>query len=61
MIKNRKPSKSEDEWLTGILKNVKDGKLSVARAIKELSVLPYEEMSFAKVDHHRNFRVVFLK
>ena len=59
MMMNRKPSKSEDEWLTGILQNVKTGKLSIAHAIKELSVLPYEEMNYAKVDHHRNFRVGF--
>ena len=59
MVKNKKPAKPADEWLSGILKNVKTGKLTVDQAIKELSVLPYEEMDFAKVDHHRNVRVGF--
>jgi NCAIR mutase (PurE)-related protein len=59
MVNNKKPTKPADEWLTGILINVRAGKLTVDRAIQELSVLPYEEMDFAKVDHHRNVRVGF--
>ncbi|MBN1367926.1 MAG: nickel pincer cofactor biosynthesis protein LarB [Dehalococcoidales bacterium] len=59
MVNNKKPTKAADEWLTGVLKKVKAGKLTVNQALKELSVLPYEEMDFAKVDHHRNVRVGF--
>jgi pyridinium-3,5-biscarboxylic acid mononucleotide synthase len=47
------------QWISDTLKKVKSGKLSVAEALRELSVLPYEEMTFAKVDHHRNVRTGF--
>lgn len=46
-------------WLENILEKVKTGELSVTQARHELSVLPYEEMNFAKVDHHRHMRVGF--
>jgi pyridinium-3,5-biscarboxylic acid mononucleotide synthase len=47
------------EWLSQTLKKVKSGELSVAAAIEELSVLPYEELSYAKIDHHRSLRSAF--
>lgn len=47
------------DWLTRTLERVKSGELSVGQATRELSVLPYEEMSFAKVDHHRGMRTGF--
>lgn len=47
------------EWLVRILEKVKSGDLSMAQAIQELSILPYEELSFAKIDHHRGIRVGF--
>ena len=59
MEKNKKQVKATDKWLTDILKSVKSGNLSVMQAMRELSVLPYEEMNFAKVDHHRNVRTGF--
>ncbi len=46
-------------WLSVILEKVKSGKISVAEAEQELRLLPYEELSFAKVDHHRNLRLGF--
>lgn len=39
-----------------IIKAVKAGKLSVEAAFEGLRDLPYEELSFAKVDHHRHLR-----
>ncbi len=33
---------------------VKEGRLSVEKAVERLSHLPYEDLSFAKVDHHRH-------
>lgn len=48
-----------DEWLRVILEKVKAGELSPAEATRELSALPYEELSFAKVDHHRHLRTGF--
>jgi NCAIR mutase (PurE)-related protein len=46
-------------WVSAILAKVKSGELSVAQAAQELRVLPYEDLSFAKVDHHRNIRLGF--
>jgi NCAIR mutase (PurE)-related protein len=42
--------------LKKILSSVKSGKLSIDTAFKRLKLLPYEDLSFAKVDHHRNIR-----
>jgi len=39
-----------------ILSSVKSGKISVESAIDKLKHLPYEDISFAKVDHHRHLR-----
>lgn len=47
------------EWLLRTLDKVKSGDMSTEEALKELSILPYEDLSFAKVDHHRNMRVGF--
>src|SRR5665811_941601 len=48
-----------NDWLTGIMQKVKDGEISVEKAVKDLSVLPYEELDFAKLDHHRSVRTGF--
>ena len=45
--------------VTKLLQNVKDGRLSVEEAEKELKHLPYEELGFAKLDHHRKTRQGF--
>jgi NCAIR mutase (PurE)-related protein len=46
-----------DHKLIGnILDAVKAGRLSVEDAVKKLRHLPYEDMRFAKVDHHRHLR-----
>jgi NCAIR mutase (PurE)-related protein len=47
------------QWLASILKSVKSGNLSIEQGLQELSILPYEDLDFAKVDHHRNLRVGF--
>ncbi len=39
-----------------ILQSIQSGKLSVGEAFKKLKHLPYEDLSFAKVDHHRHIR-----
>ncbi len=49
-----------------ILESIKSGNLSVDTAFKKLQHLPYEDLSFAKVDHHRYIRqgipeVIFAK
>jgi len=52
-------SQPVQDWLTRTLQRLKSGELSVSDAARELSVLPYEDMSFAKVDHHRHMRIGF--
>jgi pyridinium-3,5-biscarboxylic acid mononucleotide synthase len=52
--------------LLKILESVQSGKLSPAAAIERLKHLPFEDLGFAKVDHHRALRqgfaeVVFAK
>jgi NCAIR mutase (PurE)-related protein len=42
--------------IKNILKSVKSGKVSIERALDALKHLPYEDLSFAKIDHHRNIR-----
>jgi NCAIR mutase (PurE)-related protein len=45
-----------NDKIKGILKSVKKGAVSVDHALAQLKHLPYEEMKFAKVDHHRHLR-----
>src|SRR5215469_17437991 len=52
--------------LLKILETVQSGKLSPGAAIERLKHLPFEDLGFAKVDHHRALRqgfaeVVFAK
>jgi NCAIR mutase (PurE)-related protein len=39
-----------------ILEAIKSGKLSINSAFNELKHLPFEDLSFARVDHHRHIR-----
>ncbi|OGL44323.1 MAG: 1-(5-phosphoribosyl)-5-amino-4-imidazole-carboxylate carboxylase [Candidatus Schekmanbacteria bacterium RBG_16_38_11] len=45
--------------LKKVLKEVKAGKLEVNKAIQELKFLSFEDIQFARVDHHRNLRKGF--
>lgn len=42
--------------ILNIIKSVKTGKLSVEKAFERLRDLPYEDITFAKIDHHRHLR-----
>ncbi|HLZ19906.1 MAG TPA: nickel pincer cofactor biosynthesis protein LarB [Smithellaceae bacterium] len=42
--------------LKKMLEEVRDGQVDVDRALLELKKLPFEDIGFAKVDHHRNIR-----
>ena len=42
-----------------LLNKVRSGRLSVALAIQQLRHLPFEDLRFAKVDHHRALRQGF--
>ena len=39
-----------------LLEEVREGKVSVPRALERLRHLPFEDLGFAKVDHHRALR-----
>ncbi len=43
-------------YLENILKLVEKGKMSAADAFAKLKHLPYEDLGFAKIDHHRALR-----
>jgi pyridinium-3,5-biscarboxylic acid mononucleotide synthase len=42
--------------LQKILERVRTGKISPDQALRRLKILPYEDLGFAKVDHHRQLR-----
>jgi NCAIR mutase (PurE)-related protein len=44
------------EQLKELLEQVKTGKVSVEDAIEELRHLPFEDLGFAHIDHHRQIR-----
>ncbi len=44
------------EKLRKLLNEIKDGRVSVDEAVQALRSLPYEDLGFAKVDHHRALR-----
>lgn len=44
------------ERIRGMLKGVKAGRVSLNRALKIVKELPYLDLGFAKVDHHRALR-----
>lgn len=46
----------EKEKIVEILKKVQNKKISVSEAFNKLRYLPYEDLGFAKVDHHRPLR-----
>ncbi len=45
--------------LTQLLRAFRDGKLSEEEALQELRDLPFQDLGFAKVDHHRGLRTGF--
>jgi NCAIR mutase (PurE)-related protein len=46
----------EEQRLRELLSAVREGRVDVAAAVDELRHLPYEDIGFAKVDHHRGLR-----
>jgi NCAIR mutase (PurE)-related protein len=49
----------DSERLTELLENVRQGKVSVSQAMVRLRHLPFEDLGFAKIDHHRALRQGF--
>lgn len=46
----------DSELLRRILENIQSGSIGIEGAIKKLKHLPYEDLGYAKVDHHRTLR-----
>src|SRR3972149_11335998 len=44
------------EDIAKILRSVKAGRLGVDKALERLRHLPYENLEFARIDHHRHLR-----
>ena len=44
------------EEIKKILEDVKTGKSSIEAAMNRLRDLPFEDVNFAKIDHHRELR-----
>ena len=44
------------EDLKKLLENVKDGHIPIDEALMKLKELPYKDIGFAKIDHHRELR-----
>ena len=45
-----------DQWVRDILSRFQSGELNMDDALKKLRDLPYEDLDFAKLDHHRSLR-----
>lgn len=45
-----------NERLLELLRGVRDGRVSVEAAVEQLKDLPYEDLGFARLDHHRALR-----
>src|SRR5512147_2572709 len=46
----------DPQRLKDLLENVRAGTLSADDALEQLKALPFEDLGFAKVDHHRALR-----
>ena len=49
----------EIEKLKTLLEQVKDGKVAIDDALQSLRTLPFEDLGFSKIDHHRQLRTGF--
>jgi len=45
--------------LKGLLEKVRSGEVDIAEAMEELKNLPFDDLGFAKIDHHRPLRTGF--
>jgi NCAIR mutase (PurE)-related protein len=48
-----------ERQLSRLLRDVRAGRVAVAEAVERLRSLPFEDLGFAKVDHHRELRTGF--
>lgn len=45
-----------DHWLRDVLQRFAGGEVTLEQALRQLRDLPYEDLGFAKLDHHRSIR-----
>ena len=43
--------------LRELLRNIKEGSVDVDAAMERMKSLPFEDLGFAKVDHHRALQI----
>jgi len=48
-----------DHWIREVLERTAAGTIDIEQALAELKTLPYEDLEFAKLDHHRLLRSGF--
>lgn len=46
----------DNHWLRSLLEELQSGRMDIDGALDKLKNLPYEDLGFAKVDHHRSLR-----
>lgn len=46
----------ESQHILSILQQVQDGRLDIQTAYEQLKISPFEDLGYAKVDHHRRIR-----
>jgi pyridinium-3,5-biscarboxylic acid mononucleotide synthase len=51
-----KRKKMDLEHLKGLLEQIQNGTLNIDSALEQLKKLPYEDLSYAKIDNHRGIR-----
>jgi hypothetical protein len=49
----------DERDIRGVLDSVRQGKLTTEQALARLKHLPFEDLGFAKIDHHRSLRQGF--
>ena len=49
----------KESAIKDILQKVKNGTVSIEKAVGVLRTLPFEDLGFARVDHHRSLRQGF--
>ena len=46
----------EQDKILSLLRQVQQGELSPEKAVLELKMSPFEDLGYAKIDHHRELR-----
>ncbi len=57
--RKEKPFSMGEKKLRAMLDKIRNGEISVDEAMKQITFLPYEDVGFAKIDHHRHLRQGF--